>query len=296
MKKAEKERFEETWKQTLKLLPQTRKHQQRLKVRPSVLWMFSSRHPPFLDTEKPSTCTTAPACPFLLQASEPSRGPAGWRSGQRGASSPGGGLPGGHAHKSRRVGLRRSRPADTQQKHRAKRSGKELKQTEHKKQQISVISRIMHHDLNQSPPQKNVSRYKRKSDDDLMITASELSVNDIAAVIFFNNIFFFKYLRTNLCKYFDQLGLMRRPNLQELSPPLFSINQEEPVLLCRPRPLQWLLQDNHTRVTETQYLPASFGWYKYPIFKPLFWFIEEKHQNKPTKSKHFYIRTWQKKH
>lgn len=43
---------------------------------------------------------------------------------------------------------------------------------------------------------------------------------------------------TNLCKDLHHLGLIGWTDLEELSPPLFGINQEQPFLLSRPLLLQ----------------------------------------------------------
>lgn len=50
-------------------------------------------------------------------------------------------------------------------------------------------------------------------------------------------------MHTNLCKYLHHLRLVRRPNLEKFSPPLFGINQEESFLLGCPLPLQRLLDE-----------------------------------------------------
>ena len=58
---------------------------------------------------------------------------------------------------------------------------------------------------------------------------------------------------TNLCKYLHHFGLVRRTYLEELPPPLFGIDQEESLLLCRPLPLQCLLSEIHTVTSAVKY-------------------------------------------
>lgn len=52
-------------------------------------------------------------------------------------------------------------------------------------------------------------------------------------------------MRTNLCKYLHHFRLVWGANVEELSPPLFGINQEESFLLGLPLPLQRLLEEKH---------------------------------------------------